>query len=166
MIKGNSKFLKFMRLFALGYMGGTIYLLMYVRYVFYDQMMAALQCTNAQLGFLNSVCSLVSLPLGFIGPYWVDVYKRQILGRLKFDEHKLDDVTSGIESLISIKDPIKQTVFRRELDEGLVLERVTCPIGVIGLIFESRPDARVQISALCIKSCLLYTSGKRAREAA
>ena len=72
MIKGNSKFLKFMRLFALGYMGGTIYLLMYVRYVFYDQMMAALQCTNAQLGFLNSVCSLVSLPLGFIGPYWVD----------------------------------------------------------------------------------------------
>ncbi len=42
-----------------------------------------------------------------------------ILGRLKFDEHKLDDVTSGIESLISIKDPIKQTVFRRELDEGL-----------------------------------------------
>ena len=72
MIKGNSKFLKFMRLFALGYMGGTIYLLMYVRYVFYDQMMAALQCTNAQLGFLNSVSSLVSLPLGFIGPYWVD----------------------------------------------------------------------------------------------
>lgn len=72
MIKGNNGFLKFMRLFALGYMGGTIYLLMYVRYVFYDQMMAALGCTNAQLGFLNSVCSLVSLPLGFIGPYWVD----------------------------------------------------------------------------------------------
>ncbi|PWM69079.1 MAG: glutamate-5-semialdehyde dehydrogenase [Eubacteriales Family XIII. Incertae Sedis bacterium] len=87
-----------------------------------------------------------------------------ILGRLKFDEHKLDDVTSGIESLISIKDPIKQTVFRRELDEGLVLERVTCPIGVIGVIFESRPDALVQISALCIKSgnCAILKGGSEA----
>ena len=57
MIKGNNGFLKFMRLFSLGYMGGTIYLLMYVRYVFYAQVMDALQCTNAQLGFLNTICS-------------------------------------------------------------------------------------------------------------
>ena len=57
MIKGNNGFLKFMRLFSLGYMGGTIYLLMYVRYVFYAQVMDALQCTNARLGFLNTICS-------------------------------------------------------------------------------------------------------------
>ena len=72
MIKGNNGFLKFMRLFSLGYMGGTIYLLMYVRYVFYAQVMDALQCTNAQLGFLNTICSIVSFPLTLIGAYWAD----------------------------------------------------------------------------------------------
>ncbi len=72
MIKGNNRFLKFMRLFSLGYVGGTIYLLMYVRYVFYEQTMTALNCTNAQLGFLNTVCSIVSFPLSLIGAYWAD----------------------------------------------------------------------------------------------
>lgn len=72
MIKGNNGFLKFMRLFSLGYMGGTIYLLMYVRYVFYEQTMTALNCTNAQLGFLNTICSIVSFPLSLIGAYWAD----------------------------------------------------------------------------------------------
>ena len=87
-----------------------------------------------------------------------------ILGRLKFDEHKLEDVTSGIDSLIGLPDPISQTVFKRELDDGLVLEKVTCPIGVIGVIFESRPDALVQISALCIKSgnCAILKGGSEA----
>ena len=72
MIKGNNGFLKFMRLFSLGYMGGTIYLLMYVRYVFYEQTMTALNCTNTQLGFLNTICSIVSFPLSLIGAYWAD----------------------------------------------------------------------------------------------
>lgn len=87
-----------------------------------------------------------------------------ILGRLKFDEHKLADVTDGIESLVKIPDPISQTVFRRMLDDGLLLEKVTCPIGVIGVIFESRPDALVQISALCIKSgnCAILKGGSEA----
>lgn len=74
MIKGDTKFLRFMRLFSLGFMGGTIYLLMYVRYCFYDQMLQALQCTNAQLGFLNTVCSLAGVPFILIGPYLADKY--------------------------------------------------------------------------------------------
>lgn len=87
-----------------------------------------------------------------------------VLGRLKFNEHKLADVTSGIENLTKLADPINKSVFRRELDEGLVLERVTCPIGVIGVIFESRPDALVQISSLCIKSgnCAILKGGSEA----
>lgn len=82
--------------------------------------------------------------------------------RLKFDEHKLNDVTQGIEELIKLEDPIGKTQFKRELDEGLVLQRVTCPIGVIGIIFEARPDALVQISSLCIKSgnCAVLKGGK------
>ncbi|MBR2527589.1 MAG: glutamate-5-semialdehyde dehydrogenase [Blautia sp.] len=75
-----------------------------------------------------------------------------ILGRLKFDEHKLNDTVKGIRDLISLEDPVSKILLRRELDEGLELTRVTCPIGVIGVIFESRPDALIQIASLCIKS--------------
>ena len=82
--------------------------------------------------------------------------------RLKFDEHKLNDVTKGIEELINLEDPIGKTQFERQLDEGLILHRVVCPIGVIGIIFEARPDALVQISSLCIKSgnCAVLKGGK------
>ena len=75
-----------------------------------------------------------------------------IMKRLKFDGQKLSDVVAGIESLISLKDPLWNTLLERELDAGLVLKKVTCPIGVIGVIFESRPDALVQIATLCLKS--------------
>lgn len=82
--------------------------------------------------------------------------------RLKFDEKKLMDVTAGIDMLISLEDPIGKVQLKRELDEGLLLERVTCPLGVIGIIFEARPDALVQISSLCIKSgnCAVLKGGK------
>ena len=87
-----------------------------------------------------------------------------VLKRLKFDEGKLKDVTAGIGDLVNLPDPLFQTHFKRELDEGLTLQRVTCPIGVIGVIFEARPDALVQISALCIKSgnCVILKGGSEA----
>ena len=75
-----------------------------------------------------------------------------LLKRLKFNEDKLNDVVSGIESLIGLADPVGKITLRTDLDDGLELTRVTCPIGVIGVIFESRPDALVQIASLCIKS--------------
>ncbi len=82
--------------------------------------------------------------------------------RLKFDENKLAAVTEGIEQLIGLKDPIGRTLLKRELDEGLVLTRISVPIGVIGVIFEARPDALVQISSLCIKSgnCAVLKGGR------
>lgn len=87
-----------------------------------------------------------------------------ILKRLKFDDGKLRDVTAGIGDLIHLPDPLFRTQFTRELDEGLTLQRVTCPIGVIGVIFEARPDALIQISALCIKSgnCVILKGGSEA----
>lgn len=75
-----------------------------------------------------------------------------ILSRLLFDEHKMDTVIAGINDLIKMSDPIGKITLKRELDEGLVLTRTTTPIGVIGVIFEARPDALVQIASLCIKS--------------
>ncbi|MFA6186722.1 MAG: glutamate-5-semialdehyde dehydrogenase [Phycisphaerae bacterium] len=75
-----------------------------------------------------------------------------LLKRLKFDSAKIAETCSGIESLIELADPVGQTLAATELDKGLELYKVSCPIGVIGVIFESRPDALVQISTLCLKS--------------
>jgi len=75
-----------------------------------------------------------------------------LLKRLKFDEEKIQGVIDGIESLINLKDPVGETLMATELDQGLELYKISCPIGVIGVIFESRPDALVQISMLCLKS--------------
>ena len=85
-----------------------------------------------------------------------------IIKRLKFDRGKLDGCIAGIEQLISLPDPLGKVTLARELDEGLTLHRQTCPIGVIGVIFEARPDALVQISCLCIKSgnCAILKGGK------
>lgn len=82
--------------------------------------------------------------------------------RLRFDDHKLSDVLAGIDSLLSLPDPVGRVTLDRMLDEGLELKRVTVPIGVIGVIFEARPDALVQISCLCIKSgnCAVLKGGK------
>ena len=82
--------------------------------------------------------------------------------RLKFDEGKMQSVIDGINQLIELEDPIGRVTLNRELDTDLVLKRVTCPIGVIGVIFEARPDALVQIASLCIKSgnCAILKGGK------
>ena len=85
-----------------------------------------------------------------------------VMKRLAFNEAKLADVCKGIDQLISLPDPIGKSLLKRELDAGLVLERVSVPIGVIGVIFEARPDALVQISTLCLKSgnCAILKGGK------
>lgn len=84
--------------------------------------------------------------------------------RLVFDEKKLRGVVEGLEALASLPDPLGRVLTRTELAEGLHLRRVTCPIGVIGIIFEARPDALVQISSLCLKSgnAVLLKGGKEA----
>ena len=85
-----------------------------------------------------------------------------VMKRLKFDEGKLADVCGGIDQLVNLEDPLGKQSLARELDEGLTLYRVSVPIGVIGIIFEARPDALVQISSLCIKSgnCAILKGGK------
>jgi len=89
-----------------------------------------------------------------------------LLKRLKFDAAKINDVIEGINSLIKLPDPVGQTIAATEMDRGLELYKVSCPIGVIGVIFESRPDALVQISTLGLKSgnSVLLKGGSEARE--
>lgn len=87
-----------------------------------------------------------------------------LLKRLRFDEKKLSEVISGIRSLIDLPDPVGKVLEARELDSSLELYRVSAPIGVIGMIFESRPDALVQIASLALKSgnALLLKGGSEA----
>ncbi len=89
-----------------------------------------------------------------------------VMKRLKFDEGKLQGVIEGLHQLQGLEDPIGKVQILRELDQDLVLKRITCPIGVIGVIFEARPDAMVQISSLCIKSgnCAILKGGKETAE--
>lgn len=89
-----------------------------------------------------------------------------LLKRLKFDQNKISDACEGLKSLMKLPDPSNKTLSAVELDQGLNLYRVSCPIGVIGVIFESRPDALVQISSLCLKSgnAVLLKGGSEAVE--
>ena len=82
--------------------------------------------------------------------------------RLKFDEGKLRDCIAGLRQLQTLPDPLGKTLLARELDDGLTLTRMSVPIGVIGVIFEARPDALVQIASLCTKSgnCAILKGGK------
>ncbi len=81
-----------------------------------------------------------------------DALAAPLLKRLKFDAAKLQEACSGLESLRQLPDPVGRTLSATQLDRGLELYQVRCPIGVIGVIFESRPDALVQIASLCLKS--------------
>jgi glutamate-5-semialdehyde dehydrogenase len=78
--------------------------------------------------------------------------KEAVIQRLKMDEDKIADVVEMVRSVERLGDPIGKTQYTVELDEGLELYRVSSPIGVVGVVFESRPDALAQIAALCLKS--------------
>jgi len=87
-----------------------------------------------------------------------------LLSRLKLSETKCSRMVEGLRSLALLPDPLGHVQYARELCEGMKLYRVACPIGVIGVIFESRPDALVQISSLCLKSgnAVLLKGGREA----
>ncbi len=81
--------------------------------------------------------------------------------RLKLDENKLNDLIKGIYDLIKLDDPVNQIIWQKELDKDLILKKFSTPIGVIGVIFEARPDCIAQISSLIIKSgnCAILKGG-------
>jgi len=75
-----------------------------------------------------------------------------LLSRLKLSKEKLNSGIEGVRKVGDLADPVNQVQIKRELSKGLILERKTVPIGVLGVIFESRPDAVMQISSLAIRS--------------
>ena len=77
---------------------------------------------------------------------------QSVFNRLKLDENKMRDMIQGIIDISNLEDPIGKTLLKRQLDDGLILTKISCPIGVLGIIFEARPDVISQISSLAIKS--------------
>ena len=75
-----------------------------------------------------------------------------MFNRLKLDDNKMIDIISGIKDVIKLEEPINKILTETELDDNLILQKVSCPIGLIAVIFEARPDVISQISSLCIKS--------------
>ncbi|HEY4932035.1 MAG TPA: glutamate-5-semialdehyde dehydrogenase [Terriglobales bacterium] len=72
--------------------------------------------------------------------------------RLRLTDKKLAEMTRSMLAVAELPDPIGRVLQRTELDADLVLEKITCPLGVLAIIFEARPDAVTQISALGLKS--------------
>ncbi|MFT4881374.1 MAG: glutamate-5-semialdehyde dehydrogenase, partial [Salinirussus sp.] len=93
-------------------------------------------------------------------------YTQALVDRLKLDAAKLEEVAEMVESVADQADPLDRTLAARRLDDGLDLYRVSVPIGVVGTIFESRPDALVQIAALALKSgnAVILKGGSEASE--
>ena len=90
----------------------------------------------------------------------------ELVKRLALDAKKLTAVIDGLAQLAAMEDLVGRTTLSRELDDGLLLERVTCPLGLIGVVFEARPDALVQIAGLAIRSgnAVLLKGGREAQE--
>jgi len=89
-----------------------------------------------------------------------------LLKRLRLDAPKLETLADGARQLASRADPLGTVLARRKLDDGLVLEQVRCPLGVLAIVFESRPDALVQIASLALRSgnAVLLKGGREAAE--
>lgn len=77
---------------------------------------------------------------------------KSLYARLKLDENKLKAAIAGVRDVGRLPDPVGAIDIHRELDTGLILKRISCPLGVLGVIFEARPDAVMQITSLAVKS--------------
>ncbi|GCA75471.1 gamma-glutamyl phosphate reductase [Microcystis aeruginosa NIES-2520] len=75
-----------------------------------------------------------------------------LCARLELSPSKLKAAIAGVRDVAKLADPLATMQINRELDQGLILRRITCPLGVLGVIFEARPDALIQITSLAIKS--------------
>lgn len=88
-----------------------------------------------------------------------------VFNRLKFDQNKLDASITSLLQVSDLQDPIGKVLVRTQLDENFLMEKISVPLGVIGMVFEARPDAFIQIVSLALKSgnCLILKGGKEAK---
>ena len=89
-----------------------------------------------------------------------------MLKRLRIDDSKIDGMIAGILDVVGLPDPVGERMSALELDDDLTLYQIRCPIGMLGVIFESRPDVVPQIMSLCLKSgnSVAFKGGREASE--
>lgn len=92
--------------------------------------------------------------------------KDALVARLKYTDAKIDQSIKGLEEVRSLPDPVFRVREKREIDTSFILEKVQVPLGVIGMVFEARPDALIQIASLALKSGngLILKGGREATE--
>jgi len=90
--------------------------------------------------------------------------KENLINRLKIDTKKINQITKSIISIAKLKDPIDVTLSKWKRPNGLIIKKVTVPIGVISVIYESRPNVTSDVSSLCFKSgsCVILRGGSEA----
>ena len=89
-----------------------------------------------------------------------------MLDRLLLTDSRMDSMINGVRALVALKDPVGQKISRWVRPNGLVIQKVRVPIGVIGIIFESRPNVTVDAAALCFKTsnAVILRGGREAIE--
>ncbi len=125
---------------------------------------ASLNLSKLNVNKRNSVLELFNIYLknytrSILNSNKVDVAKAKskkikdsMIERLKLDKKKIEQIRSSIKEIIKFKDPLKKTLSTWKRPNGLIIERISIPIGVIGVIYESRPNVTSDVSALCFKS--------------
>ena len=92
-----------------------------------------------------------------------------MLDRLALDEKRLEATAVGLETVAALEDPVGQVISTWQRPNGLSISRVRVPLGVIGIIYESRPNVTADAAALCLKSgnaCILRGGSESARSSA
>ena len=89
---------------------------------------------------------------------------KSLLDRLKLTEERINGMADGVSEVASLADPVGRVLDGRTLKNGLQIEKVTVPMGVIGIIFEARPNVTSDAAALCLKagSAVILRGGKEA----
>ena len=90
--------------------------------------------------------------------------RKNLIDRLQLNNNKINEIIKSVNNIIKLKDPTNITLSKWKRPNGLIIKRVTIPIGVIGVIYESRPNVTSDISSLCFKSgnCVILRGGSEA----
>ena len=90
--------------------------------------------------------------------------KENLICRLQLNNYKIDQIIKSINTIAKLKDPVDVTLDKWKRPNGLVIKKTTTPLGVIGVIYESRPNVTSDVSSLCFKSgnCVILRGGSEA----
>ncbi len=130
----------------------------------YEAKKSSLSLAQTSTEVINQVLETLALKLSAKSEYIIDENKKDIaaarqkglsealIDRLMLDDNRISAMVSGVETVIELDDPVGRVLWQKNRPNGLNIERISCPIGVLGMIYESRPNVTIDASILCLKS--------------